>query len=378
MKRVLVYFYNEEVEINSTTSVTRLVASLIKSLEHKYEIHYFSFKEDLQTNSTRAKPVFLEIPRLKRAQRKINNALRLNRIHWHHLKKNAAKKYAQRNKVKYDAVLVLGLDDVNDLRKYFPSSKILYWIHNISAICKKEYLYNVNDADYFLSPSRTTYKLLLHKLQPVPLTAEFRFFPNWCEVVFKQKNQTLIDEIKEKHSIPDNAPVFIFSGSDLKLKGKFIIEKAVKSLTAKTNKEIIFLFAGSKGKSGEYREGCIRIIHVGLLSPDVLAAYYQVAHFGCFASLGYDHCPLTLLEMVNCNVMPLASNVGSAKEILGTDYNFFVEEPHSISSWINVMQKAILLSSEEQKQQVALLKEKITATYDKNIAVKVFEEIMAE
>lgn len=304
--------------------------------------------------------------------------MRLKRIHWHQLKKNTVRKYVQKNKENYDVVLVLGLDDVKEIRNYFPASKILYWIHNISAICKKEYLYNVNDADYFLSPSRTSYKLLLQQLQPVPLTAEFRFFPNWCEDVFKQTNQTVIEEIKKKHSIPAGVPVFIFSGSDLKLKGKFIIEKAVKLLAAKTNKEIIFLFAGGKIKRDEYKEGCIRVINVGLLSPTVLAAYYQVAHFGCFASLGYDHCPLTLLEMVNCNVMPIASNVGSVKEILGEHYNFLVEEPHAVSGWVSVMQKALTLNSEERKQNVALLKSRITATYDKDIAVKVFEEIMAE
>src|SRR6266542_3007665 len=246
MKRILIYYYNEEIETDSTTSVTRLVASLIKSLKHNYEINYLSFKAPFPTPLSNAKPVFLQIPKLKRAQRKINNALRLKRIHWHQLKKNTVKKYVQKNKENYDAVLVLGLDDVKDLRNYFPASKILYWIHNISAICKREYLYNVNDADYFLSPSRTTYKLLLQQLQPQPLTAEFRFFPNWCEDVFKQTNQSLVEEIKKKHSIPAGVPVFIFSGSDLKLKGRFIIEKAMKLVAAKTNKEIIFLFAGGR------------------------------------------------------------------------------------------------------------------------------------
>lgn|GEM_PF-5368721 len=378
MKKILVYYYNEEIEIDSTTSVTRLVASLMRSLEPNYEIHYFSFKAPFQIQSSNAKPVFLQIPKLKRAQRKINNALRLKRIHWHQLKKNTIKKFVQKNKESYDIVLVLGLDDVKEVRNYFPAAKILYWIHNISAICKKEYLYNVNDADYFLSPSRTSYKVLLQQLQPQPLTAEFRFFPNWCEDVFKQTNQSHMEEIKKKHSITAGMPVFIFSGSDLKLKGRFIIEKAVKLLAAKANKEIIFLFAGGKIKRDEYKEGCIRIINLGLLSPNVLAAYYQVAHFGCFASLGYDHCPLTLLEMVSCNVMPIASNVGSVKEILGEHHNFLVEEPHTVSSWVSAMQKALTLSSEERKQSVASLKTRITTTYDKNIAVKIFEEIMIE
>jgi glycosyltransferase involved in cell wall biosynthesis len=378
MKKILVYYYNEEIEMDSATSVTRLVASLINSLEHNYEISYFTFKPPSEHHSKKANLIFLDISKLKRLQRKINNAVGFKRIHWFQLKKNTAKRHVQKNRINYDAVLVLGLDDVKEVRNCFPAAKILYWIHNISAICKEEYLYNVNEADYFLSPSRTTYKLLLEKLQPIPLLAEFRFFPNWCEEVFKKPNEVLTEQIKKKHSIPGGVPVFIFSGSDLKLKGKFIIEKVIKVLSITINKEIIFFFAGGKTKCQEQREGCMRIINVGLLTPDVLAAYYRVADFGCFASLGYDHCPLTLLEMVNCNVMPIASDVGSVKEILGDGYEFLVEEPHSVSNWINVMQKAILLDNEERKRNVASLKRKITSIYDKDIAFKVVENIMYE
>ena len=300
MKKILVYFYNEEIEISSTNSVARLIASLIKYLEQKYEVTYFTFNRPDELGASIAKRVFLDISKLNRLQRKINNALRFKRMHWFDLKKKAVRNYTKKDKTPYDTILVLGLDDVKEIRSYFPDSKILYWIHNISAICKKEYLYNVNIADYFLSPSHTTYHLLLQKLQPVPLSVEFCFVPNWCEDVFKQYDETLVKSLKEKHSITQDSLVFIFSGSDIKLKGRFILEKVIKRLSVQPGKNVVFFFAGSNKKMGTYNVGNIRVIDVGLLQPQLLAAYYQIAMFGCFTSLGYDHCPLTLLEMVHC------------------------------------------------------------------------------
>ncbi len=286
------------------------------------------------------------------------------------------KSYVQKNRINYDAVLVLGLDDVKTVRQYFPAAKILYWIHNISAICKKEYLYNVNKADYFLSPSRTTYQLLLRKLQPVPLTAEFYFLPNWCEEVFKQANTSLSNTLKKKHALFSDSIVFIFSGSDLKLKGKFIIEKVIKKLATKQNRELIFFFAGSDENKGEYKIGNIRVINVGLLPPHLLAAYYHISLFGCFPSLAYDHCPLTLLEMVHCNVLPIASDIGGVKEILGNEYKFLVNEPHSVCAWINTILKTIFLSCEERSNYINTLKERVIKTYNKEASVKVIEDIM--
>lgn len=374
MKKILVFYYNEELRTDSNTSVTRLVASLTEGLSAKYEMHYFVFGAVSYINCSN--PVFLKVPVLSRLKRKINNTIGLKRMHWQPLKRKAAIQYLQRIKHRYDAVLVLGLDDVKYVRKYFPDSIILYWIHNISAICKKEYLYSVNDADYFLSPSRTTYKLLLQKLQPVPLTAEFCFFPNWCEDIFKQRSSTLVAEIKRKHGIEDHLPVFIFSGSDLRLKGRFIIEKVIKKLASSVKREVLFLFAGGRADIPEYCEGCIKVINVGLLSPEQLAAYYHVAQFGCFASLGYDHCPLTLLEMINCGVMPIASDVGSVKEIVGENHLFLVDEPHSVSNWTEVIESALLINAEERARLVGLLKKRINDVYDRNKAFKIIEEIV--
>lgn len=379
MKKILVYYYNEELTIDSNTSVTRLVASLMSDLKNNHEVYYFTFDSSARSSSINAHPVFLNISRVTRLKRKFNNMSGLKRIHWYQVKQNMARKYIQKTTKNYDVILVLGLDDVKYVRKYFHDARIFYWIHNISAISKKEYLYNINSADYFLSPSRTTYKLLLENLRPVPLTAEFRFFPNWCEDVFKLCNEELIEQIKRNHQLKDDTPVFIFSGSDLKLKGRFIIEKVVKALSSSINKEILFFFAGGKvNGAADYYEGNIRIINVGVLSPGLLAAYYHVADFGCFASLGYDHCPLTLLEMVACNVMPIASDVGSVKEILGDDYRFLIDEPHSIFSWIKAIEKVLDLSGEERERVVCNLKDRISGIYDKKIALSAIEALLSE
>ena len=376
MKKILVYYYNEEVELQSTNSVARLIASMINYLQDIYEVTYFTFKPHTQQNSANAKQIFIDIPKSYRLQRKINNALQFKRMHWFDLKKKAVRDFVKKDKTQYDTVLVLGLDDVKAMRHYFPGAKILYWIHNISAICKKEYLYNVNDADYFLSPSRTTYHLLLQKLQPVPLSAEFYFVPNWCEDVFKQRNEVLINSLKALHSITSETIVFIFSGSDIKLKGRFILEKAIRKISVQQGKDVLFFFAGSDNKKGIYNLGNIRVTDVGLLQPDTLAAYYQIAMFGCFTSLGYDHCPLTLLEMVHCNVLPIASDMGGVKEILGSGHQFLIKEPHSVTAWVNHIQKAIDFNEDERMQQLIPLKERVITIYNRNAAIEIFENIL--
>lgn len=362
--------------MKSTNSVARLIASMINYLQHNYEVTYFSFKQPAQQHLANAKQIFVDIPKFYRLQRKINNALRVKRMHWFDLKKKAVRDFAKKDKTPYHAVLVLGLDDVKAMHHYFPGAKILYWIHNISAICKKEYLYNVNDADYFLSPSRTTYHLLLQKLQPVPLSSEFYFVPNWCEDVFKQRNESLINSLKALHSITSETIVFIFSGSDIKLKGRFILENAIRKISVQQGKDVLFFFAGSDKKKGIYNVGNIRVKDVGLLQPDTLAAYYQIAMFGCFTSLGYDHCPLTLLEMVHCNVLPIASDIGGVKEILGIDHQFLVKEPHAVTAWVYYIQRAIDLSTDQRLKQLIPLKEKVTAIYNRNAAIEIFENIL--
>ena len=376
MRKILVYFYNEEITMQSTTSVTRLVASLINGLQKKHAISYFTFQAEQYSTKLNAETISLSVPKWAQLKRKINNSLGFKRIQWFGLKRNAVRRFATEHKDAYDAVLVLGLDDLKEVRRFFPKAKILYWIHNISAICKKEYLYNVNDADFFLSPSRTTYHLLLEKLQPQPLTSEFYFIPNWCEEVFKQRDEVLINTLKEKHAVSNDSIVFIFSGSDLKLKGRFLIEKVIKKLATVTDQQIIFFFAGSNKKNETYQAGNIKIIDVGLLQPRMLAAYYHIALFGCFSSLAYDHCPLTLIEMVHCNVLPIASDIGGVKEILGNEHPFLVKEPHSVTAWVNYMQKAIELNSEKRMVLLNPLKEKVISIYNRNGAIEIFESIL--
>lgn len=376
MKKILFYFYNEEIGTDSTTSVTRLVASLAKSLQGTFAVSYFSFQHTDKEQLNDANQIFLNIPSFQRLKRKVNNALRFKRVQWFHLKRNAVRSFSRKNKTAFDAVIVLGLDDVREARNFFPQAKILYWIHNISAICKEEYLYNVNDADHFLSPSLTTYHLLLQKLQPKPLTAEFHFMPNWCEDVFKQNDIEKVRRLRDKHNITPNAYVFIFSGSDLKLKGKFIINRVIKKLSHISDKELIFIFAGSNHNQGEYKYENIRVIDVGLLKPDMLASYYQLSSFGLISSLAYDHCPLVLLEMVQCNVLPIASDIGGIKEMLGGEYPYLISEPHSVSAWIHIITKAIALTSEDKNQIATNLKGRFTNIYTKDTAVQTITDIV--
>ncbi|HEY6977058.1 MAG TPA: glycosyltransferase [Chitinophagaceae bacterium] len=377
MKEILIFFYDQEIKTNSTNSVARLVGAVIKELESKYNITFFTFNPCYSDKNIFSKPKLAKIYFLQRIRQKVVNFFfKTKRIKEFHLKKEAIRRSAIATNTKYDFVIVLALDEVDFLRTNFPDAVIIYWIHNISAICKKEYLCNVNKADYFLSPSRTTYHLLLEKLQPAPLTAPFYFTPNWCDEVFKQTDTSLIRELKEMHDIASGSIVFIFSGSDLKLKGKFILEKVIKSLSAEIDQEIVFFFAGSDNNIGEQNWKNIRLIHLGLLEPPKLAAYFHISSFGCFPSLAYDHCPLTLLELIHCNVLPLASDIGGVKEITGSNYKFLVKEPHSIDAWTEAIKQALSLSDEERSLQMNSLKERVIKTYSKDIAFNVLTEIL--
>lgn len=377
MKNILVIFYAAEVKSDSTNSVARLTAAVIKFLEEKNNIIFFTFDPNYQDIQVKTKPRFVQITKGQRIKKRLVNIFyKHKKIRDFQLTRQAIRNAAIDTQKKIDYIIVLSLDDVSFLRKNFPGAKILYWIHNISAICKKEYLYNVNLADYFLSPSRTTYHLLLQKLQPVPLTAEFCFMPNWCEEVFMQKDDILIRSIKEKYNIRQDSMVFIFSGSDLKLKGKFIVEKAIKKLAEETNSEILFFFAGSTVDSHEEQIKNIRIVHLGLLEPAVLAAYLHVANFGFLPSLAYDHCPLSLLEMISCDVLPIASDMGGIKEISGPAYPYLINEPHEVNSWKAAMLQVLAMNETERIFQSNMLKERVEKIYTKKAAMDTLSEII--
>ena len=375
---ILVYFYDVEIQTNSTNSVGRLVADVVGQLEKTHQVAFFSMNKSYSDEHITTKPIPAEINFFQKLRQKLINAFyTTKKIKAYHLKKEAFRKALLANHEKYDYILVPALDEVEFLREKFPDACIIYWIHNISAICKKEYLNFVNKADIFLSPSRTSYHLLVEKLQPRPLSAEFIFMPNWIADVFLKKDSTALNNLRAKYHITNDEIVFIFSGSDLVLKGKFILEKAIERLGKFSDKKLVFFFAGSQSNV-KLNTTSIRVISLGIIPPKELAAYYHISHFGCIPSLAYDHCPLALLEMIHCNVLPIASDIGGIKEITGAGYPYLITEPHEVNKWVDAIQNVILFPITERNAFMEKLNESVKAIYNKENSLGILEEIIKE
>jgi glycosyltransferase involved in cell wall biosynthesis len=255
---------------------------------------------------------------------------------------------------------VPGLDDVNFLRTNFPNSTIIYWIHGISAIYNKGYLGHINKIDYLWSPTKTVYKKIIEELHPIPFLAEFQLIPNWAESFFNSLYHDAEREIKSKYKISCNSKIFIFCGGDIKLKGWFLMKGVLWQLAQKNNTNITFFVIGGAIAEDEMYSSSIRVIHPGTLEPQLLSNYYKAAEFGLFPSLGgYEHAPVTLIEMIKCDVLPLASDVGGVKEMLGEDYPFLIDAPHSVDTWIEKVEQVLTMKEEQKKVLLASLCERM-------------------
>ncbi len=360
-KRILIFFHDQEIDSNSTKSISRLVASVIHELEAHYVVTFFTFKSGYTDELLSTKPVLINVKTSERLKQKFVNLFhRQKKIKEVHLKRNSLLNTIKESDTSYDLIIVLGLDDVKFLRNQFRSSIIIYWIHGISAIYNKDYLQHINKIDYLWSPTVTVYKKIVNELHPVPFLAEFQLMPNWAEDIFCVKNDERIMQIREQYNINDSAKVFIFCGGDLKLKGMFLLKRAFEAISKSTDKNIIVFVIGGAEQPEEIYNGVVRLLYIGLLHPAILSVYYNLAQFGLFPSLGgYEHAPLTLLEMIQTNVLPIASDVGGIKEMLGADYPYLVVAPHSVDEWVQKIEMLLQIDDKEKYRLLTSLHQRL-------------------
>lgn len=354
MKRVLIFFYDFDISPDSTKSISRLLGSFIREVESEYAVTYFTFSNNFQTGALQTEPEKLHIKKSDRAKQKMVNVLAGKKVvKEFHLRKKIARGFVKKQKRHFDIVIVLGLDEVQFLRNLYPASKIIYWIHGISAIYNKNYLKQINSADYLWSPTTTIYKNIVRELHPVPFLCEYQLVPNWAEPLFSNLAKDNTSDVYRRYNISVNSSVFIFCGGDLRLKGWFIASKALRTIAENTEYSFVVFVAGGVVEKEETYSGNVRVIHTGTIAPDRLAGYYQSAQFGLFPSLGgYEHAPVTLLEMIQSNVLPLASDVGGIREMLGEDYPFIIDAPHSVDKWIEKIE--IMLQMDDEKRCLLL------------------------
>jgi len=361
MKSIFICYYVFEIETSSTASIPRLLASFIGEVENDYKVLFFTFKKDYSDEYIRTTPEYISLHFSDRLWRKLSNSFySKKKVTEFQLKRKSIFRRLKKINKKPDIIIVLGLDDVRILRKRFEESRIIYWIHGISAIYNKEYLRHINKIDRLWSPTTIVYKKIVDKLHPVPFLAEFKRIPNWAESYFDCADETAISIIQQHHKIAADSKVFIFCGGDNKLKGWFLIDHALQIIAKGNDADITVIVTGGTLKQDEFYGKRIRIIFAGRLDPKLLASYYRLAEFGLFPSLGgYEHAPVTLIEMIRSNVIPIASDVGGVREMVGEQYPFLIDTPHSVEAWRDSIENMIALSEEEKCQLLSFLHEKM-------------------
>ena len=259
----------------------------------------------------------------------------------------------------------------------YPDSELIFWFHDLTLLNSPDMKMNINNADHVITPSITSYYRIQRFVEPHALTSKWHYIGNWVNEIFSATIVENTELLKRKYAILPNTKIFIFSGGDLKFKGGHIIFTAFKEISLQLVHNTILFYAGQLSKAPEIQFGKLRIIFVGNLLPVELAAHYNLAQFGFLPSLGYDHSPLTLLELIHAGVMPLASNVGGVWEILGKEYPFFVDFPNSVSAWSELINKVLDQPETLRMSIVQGLVQKISSTHDSKMNKEKFKKIIS-
>ncbi|MGN6617284.1 MAG: glycosyltransferase [Ilyomonas sp.] len=375
-KRILIYYGTYEINTDSSKSIARLIASFIAEVENNFAITFFTYQSNYKDEIIKTSPVFIKSSVLLRAYRLVNNKFAfLKRIKESEIKLKSTESYLKKERKQFDIIIVIEPIHISFIRKTFASSKIIYWIHGLSALYNKSFAADINLVDEVWSPTYIAHKRIVDAIHPIPFYPEFKLFPNWSEPVFANQNESSLTSLQTRHQIDKDTLIFIFAGGDKKLKGKYLLERLIQKLSVCINRKIIFFFAGGQKKGEERLTKMIRVVELGVLTPKDLSCYFGIAHIGLFPSLGgYEHAPLTLLEMIDCGVIPIASNVGGVIEILGAGYPYLIETPNYVDEWVEKITELATLPASKRQDVKNFLQDR-RKLYKRIDALTLLEEV---
>ena len=197
----------------------------------------------------------------------------------------------------------------------------------------------------------------------------------------KEYSKTKLQEIKEKHHLPDKF-VLVVSGGPNPNKNLPAIADVTKELG-------IPLVIVGKGMIQEIKEPVhpelidmiklkkyTHIIYPGFVSTEDLVGYYQLATIYCQPSL-YEGFGLPLLEAMTAQCLVVSSNATSLPEIYHHDAITF--DPSDLHDMKVALQKALDLSPKERALQISKAKERSKDFDWKKTAeetVKVYKEVL--
>lgn len=132
--------------------------------------------------------------------------------------------------------------------------------------------------------------------------------------------------LRKKLGFRDDDFILLFSGRIDSSKGIFYLIEAFEEV-CKTHENLRLILIGE----GEIQK-CFqltrafygKITYTGFLQKDLVASFYKIADVGIVPSL-YDHCPLTILEMMSNKIPLIVSKTNGIDEMLNDHECIFID-----------------------------------------------------
>lgn len=196
-------------------------------------------------------------------------------------------------------------------------------------------------------------------LRNIGYKGDYIVMPNGCDMPRTEVPQEIIDELKSKHSIPDNVPVFIYTGRMIWYKNIQFILEACRILKEKEKDfRLIMLGFGADEKAIKLRYKHLgisdKVIWTGkILDRELIQHYYAVSDLLVFPST-FDTNGLVVREAASCGTPALlVENSCAAEGIENGETGFLCKEnSQSIADkLLEIMDNKELLKAVGKKAQ---------------------------
>jgi len=159
------------------------------------------------------------------------------------------------------------------------------------------------------------------------------------------------NEIRRKFGFRDDEVILLFSGRIDYCKGVFyLIEAFEEACKSKNNLRLVLLGQGEIQECFKRTQALFgKITYTGFIQQEQVSLFYMIADIGMVPSI-YDHCPLTILEMMGNRIPLIVSRINGTDEMLSDDECVFIDpvinESGDISFKIRELSDAIIKLSE--------------------------------
>lgn len=166
------------------------------------------------------------------------------------------------------------------------------------------------------------------------LVSEYKINPDIISVIPNGLNYSKFKlcSKKDKQLIRQNLGfnkdeiIILFSGRIDICKGVFFLLKAFEnSCKQNANLRLVFMGQGDIGECFKKLQSFFgKVTFTGFLPKDLVMSFYQIADVGIVPSV-YDHCPLTILEMMANKIPLIVSRVNGPDEMLDDNQCVFID-----------------------------------------------------